>query len=254
MNDAKRQQLITALKQVKQVFDAEGLVFWLDYGALLGAVREGGLLPWDHDVDLGVWLSDERKLFRCLEKLQKRLSFRTSCHYLHSGKIELFFDAQEREPVIEIALWHKVYPFCYNFVDDFSSHNKLLSPMLLYQHYLTLNVDYPIHRFKKQASLFKGTICKLPSKLKLLNLKFLSRIPLGYKNIVFFTPASHLSSFDKIDFHGETFSIPHRSEDYLAYLYGSSWRVPLPNWDTFRDQKSLFTRTPERGSYLYTKI
>gem|GEM_PF-3028790 len=32
--------------------------FWLEFGALLGFVREGSLLSWDRDIDLGLWRGD----------------------------------------------------------------------------------------------------------------------------------------------------------------------------------------------------
>jgi hypothetical protein len=36
-----------------------GIVHWLDYGSLLGAVREGELIPWDADVDFGILQREE---------------------------------------------------------------------------------------------------------------------------------------------------------------------------------------------------
>ena len=36
------------------IFDRRGIPYWLDDGSLLGIIRDGALIPWDHDVDIGV--------------------------------------------------------------------------------------------------------------------------------------------------------------------------------------------------------
>lgn len=48
-------------KTAKHVFnclDDAGARYWLDGGSLLGAMRNGDVLPWDHDVDIGVYRDD----------------------------------------------------------------------------------------------------------------------------------------------------------------------------------------------------
>ena len=31
-----------------------GLKYWLDAGTLLGIIRDGDLIPWDYDADIGI--------------------------------------------------------------------------------------------------------------------------------------------------------------------------------------------------------
>lgn len=54
---------------VFQILDDTGVRYWLESGSLLGAMRSGDILPWDHDVDIGfnrddighcVWLEKAR--------------------------------------------------------------------------------------------------------------------------------------------------------------------------------------------------
>jgi hypothetical protein len=39
---------------VHELLDRHGIVHWLDFGTLLGAVRSGEFIPWDPDVDVGI--------------------------------------------------------------------------------------------------------------------------------------------------------------------------------------------------------
>lgn len=36
------------------IFEKYGIKYWIDDGTLLGIIRDGDLIPWDHDVDVGI--------------------------------------------------------------------------------------------------------------------------------------------------------------------------------------------------------
>jgi len=49
---------IEQLLAAKAVYDRLGITFWLSGGTLLGAIREGGLMKWDSDIDLTIMADD----------------------------------------------------------------------------------------------------------------------------------------------------------------------------------------------------
>ena len=54
---------------IKTVLDKHKVTFWLVYGTLLGAIREGAFIRHDTDTDLGVYISDRSRLIEALREL-----------------------------------------------------------------------------------------------------------------------------------------------------------------------------------------
>lgn len=49
------------LDEIDRLCTKHGLSYWLDSGSALGAIRHGGFIPWDDDVDLGMMREDYDK-------------------------------------------------------------------------------------------------------------------------------------------------------------------------------------------------
>ncbi|KAI5098698.1 fukutin-related protein isoform 2 [Silurus meridionalis] len=45
-------------KHVINILESSGVRYWLEGGSLLGAARHQDIIPWDYDVDLGIYLED----------------------------------------------------------------------------------------------------------------------------------------------------------------------------------------------------
>ena len=58
LNSKDKSNLRYILSTVIKAFENVGVFYWLDYGTLLGAVRYGDIVPWDHDGDISVLLND----------------------------------------------------------------------------------------------------------------------------------------------------------------------------------------------------
>lgn len=62
-----RNELLRILNYISNLFKKNDIPFWLTCGTLLGAVRTGKLIPWDNDIDIGIWESDAHKIINNLE-------------------------------------------------------------------------------------------------------------------------------------------------------------------------------------------
>lgn len=51
------------LKITDIIFSRYKITYWIDFGSLLGLTRHCGMIPWDDDVDIVIFSSDESKLF-----------------------------------------------------------------------------------------------------------------------------------------------------------------------------------------------
>lgn len=80
-----KQLELMILRDVKQICDENNLKYYLVAGTLIGAIRHGGFIPWDDDIDIGMFREDYDKLFDILKKdySQKYFvqRFETDCNY-----------------------------------------------------------------------------------------------------------------------------------------------------------------------------
>ena len=81
-----REQARALLLDVVDVIAAADVDYVLDYGTLLGILRDGDLIPWDSDIDLAIPAGELPKLLAVLKTFRKRgrwISRRPFTHAYH---------------------------------------------------------------------------------------------------------------------------------------------------------------------------
>jgi phosphorylcholine metabolism protein LicD len=239
------------LKELKDVLDEFCIEFWLDGGTLLGAVREGKIIEWDHDMDICMWNDDRQKLFLALYELKRRKGklFLTAPLYpnVQAVSLSLFpFDC-----VIDIQLWQskadKLPTLTVTLEGEYKPLNMIQRLLYLIQlnfsiirHYLycdlSLSLKHKPANFS--AKFFERILPFLPKRMKKSLLGILQHWKLGISRWILTTPRHYFEKLETLNFYGCTFNIPSDVEDYLKLHYGENWRIPQKKWNWLEDDKA----------------
>lgn len=90
---------LSILEEVDRICRKHKIDYWLDGGTLLGAVRHGGFIPWDDDIDLGMRLPDLQRFIKVAPaELSESLFLQTPES-----------DPLNKEPIIKIRDLNSLY-------------------------------------------------------------------------------------------------------------------------------------------------
>ena len=121
-NHLLNQELLNFVVNVCNKYD---LKYWLDYGALLGAVRHKGFIPWDDDMDIAMTRKD-------YDKFKDVIAQEVKEHGLDDN-IYIRIDISDIKPIPVLQLlYEKDLPgllagvdiSAYDFIEDISKCNK----------------------------------------------------------------------------------------------------------------------------------
>ena len=59
---------LAILEAIHAICQRHNIPYWLDGGTLLGAVRHGGFIPWDDDIDIAMHKADMQRFVEVAQK------------------------------------------------------------------------------------------------------------------------------------------------------------------------------------------
>lgn len=238
LRDCQMKQL-SILEEVDRICKKHNLDYWLDGGTLLGAVRHGGFIPWDDDIDIAM-TPESLKAFCQIAPTELREGL-----VLQTTETE----PSAKEPITKIrdnnslylegadilsAPYHKgvfidIFPFmpCPEMPKGFfkkltkgiaKSYSILHKP-----HYYSMRAVAEWFWFTARyyvSMAIWNVWCKVADRSK-----YMSNIPInngfGMRHL-----RSTVYPLGTIEFEGKTFNAPHDTHAYLTDQYKNYMEIP----------------------------
>lgn len=230
-------RLVEMLVEIDKVCRNNNINYWIDFGTLLGAVRHGGFIPWDDDLDIAMPTEDLKRFKEIAPKALPDW---------------LFFQNRTTEPAFR-RISNKVRDnnsLYINYYDDFGRdyHKGMFIDIFEVVPYPTVNpkIQKPIIKWYlkttnffnlKQDVTFKNHMAALTFPVIRaglhvlwagLNLK--PKNKLGYEKHFSVYGNSYTKDMvfplKDITFEGHTFRAPADPDRYLTSIYGDYMKMP----------------------------
>jgi len=248
-----RDELINLLKEIKEILDKHKVTFWLDYGTLLGAVRDNQLIPWDNDVELGIWNSELHKIYEAIDDFHKKkllVHFSESDHVTikkYGGdfrkKISIMVYSLKEDKAVRGSFTNmaKVKTKDKNG-REILKMNVQISRGLKYIRWLLTPPEFvgdppafippKVHCFAIEISLklsrkIRNSLRKITEAIMKIGCKYFEEIVL----------AKYFQDLENIKFYNMDVKVPKDRKSYLEYRYGKDWKVPKKEFVWYKDLK-----------------
>ena len=230
---------LSILEEVDRICRKHEIPYWLDGGSLLGAVRHGGFIPWDDDIDLGMRLEDLKRFIQVAPaELGENLFLQTPES-----------DPSSKEPIIKIrdlnslylesgdnlaadyqkGLFVDIFPFIAYpsvprpWVKRLTKGISTAYSILHSPHYYSLRSFAEFFWFGAKYAIYRmiwKVLCLLRPKDTYLSNVLINN---GYGNM---HRKDSVFPLGEIGFEGKRFSAPGNPDAYLKDLYRNYMDIP----------------------------
>lgn len=273
MNESSVKQvqgkILETAKYIDRVCRKNGIVYYIMGGTALGAIRHGGFIPWDDDLDIFMTPDQYEKFKACFEAENSEQfvlqEWRTTPKYLEYAKIRMngttFIEEnlKDRKDLhhgiyVDIMILHKV------------PDNALMHKLVYYESkFVTL---YALSqrgwkpKTKSQAlvlSSLKVLPCKLMAKIAYRRIYKYDGMTEGYKYCYWITPAKFRNGLFDASFFEEPVDVPFEDtnllgskkiREYLEYRYGDYMKLPSKEAQMAAVHAYIFDTQTDYSEYI----
>lgn len=230
-------RLLDMLLYIDRICKENCIDYWLSSGTLIGAVRHGGFIPWDDDVDVEMMPDGLRRFIKAVE-LDKTGQYAVHNHSNDPNYLFAFTKLRDLHTRIEEE---KVVPQKLRYegcsIDIFTMVPSNSRKLHVFAR-KCIGKEMTLWRAiagktERQQSLLKGIIDFPIRRIALPLLTMLSRINAGSRlrhtlSAPFHAPRRREDIFplSKVMFEGHEFPAPGNTDAYLRLIYGDYTKIP----------------------------
>ena len=233
-----RQLQMSILDSVHEYCQAHSLRYFLSSGTLIGAVRHGGYIPWDDDIDIYMPRKDYEQFLQSYEHTHYRVidpSREPHYYYTFAKVVDLRTRMVEAETKgYEIGVYIDIFPVDYVSNDPQERERVFRRKKLLYKiRRCKISNSNPL---RSRLAYWCYRLLPLPVKLIELRIRKLIVLQTPTQTVCNMTeagpgvtgcfPAADITSDIDIAFESKTYKTMVGYKDYLTRTYGDYMTLP----------------------------
>lgn len=232
-----QKEILVLLKKFHKICVNNNIKYTLHGGSMLGAVREGGFIPWDDDADIALVRSEYTKLVKVFkENTDPEI-------YLDNYSDKMYKVWMQREGKTKV--WIDI--FVYDYISSFKPAQKmklwgimLLTPFvkneISMKQFRVNGRANKIQRIIYEAIYFIGKHFPLQRRIKLIEW-FEKKMFLGDKSLIhrsndqlfaikMIIKSEYMTNYIEIEFEDTKLMVTQNYDEVLTSSYGSDYMVP----------------------------